>query len=214
MKNKHTFLTWFIFFAAGFLAGVGFSAWKLPTGLTQVRPGTSEAPQATAEQTVKKRVAALETMLKESPDNLAATIRLANDYFDLKRYEEAIRLYQKALAMDPRNPEVITDMGIAFRRLGKSKEAAEAFERALEVEPDHPMALFNIGIIYRDDLNEPEKAVKAWERFLEKHPNAPHAVMVKPWALQLKKKIVETDGNASREETAPSKETDQAAPAK
>lgn len=188
MKKSGTLVSWIAIFVAGFIAGMVFSAWKLDTG---GRPAASPATSQESDprQQLENRIAGLERMLAVQPDNLEALIQLGNDYFDAGRHREAIATYQKALAIDAKNPNVIVDMGISLRRTGKPGEAIEAFKRALEIDPGHPMALFNMGIVYKDDLNNPKEALKAWETFLEKAGNAPHAVMVRPWVKQLKEKL-------------------------
>ena len=188
MKTSRTLVSWIIIFVAGFAAGMVFSAWKLDRAAGP--SASSAAPeQPDARQQLKNRIAGLERMLAVKPDNLEALIQLGNDYFDAGRHQEAIATYEKALKIDPRNPNVIVDMGISYRKMGKPEESIKAFKKALEIDPNHPMALFNMGLVYRDDLNKPREALKAWETFLEKAGDAPHAVMIRPWVKQLKEKL-------------------------
>lgn len=188
MKTSRTLVSWIIIFVAGFAAGMVFSAWKLDRA---AGPSVSSAgpEQPDPGQQLSNRIAGLERMLAVKPDNLEALIQLANDYFESGRHKEAIATYEKALKIDPRNPNVTVDMGISYRRIGKPEESIKAFNKALEIDPDHPMALFNLGLVYRDDLNKPREALKAWETFLEKAGDAPHAVMIRPWVKQLKEKL-------------------------
>jgi len=178
-------------FAAGFLAGVVFSAWKLDT---VVRGTPGEAPsqrQTNKRAEVKKRIAGIEKMLAENPGNLTALVQLGNDYFDVGNYEKALEAYKNALKIDPQNADVMTDMGIAYRRVGKAQEAVTSFRNALKADPNHATALFNLGIVLRDDLKDYPGALKAWEAFLEKAKGSPFSVMVQPWVNQLREKIGE-----------------------
>ena len=198
MKKK-SLLSWAGIFVVGFICGVVFSAWKLDKyGSTASTPAPGMREQSAASD-VRSRIAGLEKMLAANPNNAEALVQLGNDYFDIGNYERAIESYQRSLEVDPRNPDVITDMGVAFRKLGRSKEAADAFRKALEVDPDHALALFNLGIVLRDDLKDHTGALKAWEAFLQKAGNSPHAVMVRPWVKQLQ----ETAGSApTQDDTA------------
>lgn len=177
-------------FGAGFLAGVIFSAWKLDIATNPAPRQSVEAPENHNPQSeIKTRIAGLEKMLAARPNDADVLTQLGNDYFDLGDHNKAVEYYQKSLQKDPRNADVITDMGISYRKLGKSQDSANAFRRALEVDPNHPMALFNLGIVLRDDLKDPEGALKAWETFLANAGDSPHAVMIKPWVNQLKEKL-------------------------
>ncbi len=186
--KKRSFVSWLGIFVAGFVCGVVFSAWKLdkhgsPESVSA--PGMREKSTASD---VQSRIVGLEKMLAVNPNNAEALVQLGNDYFDMGNYEKAVEIYQRSLAVDPRNADVITDMGVAYRKMGKSKEAADAFRKTLEVDPDHALALFNLGIVLRDDLKDYPAALEAWEAFLQKAGDSPHAVMVRPWVKQLREK--------------------------
>jgi len=179
-------------FMAGFVAGIVFSAWKLEKAEA---PG-HEKPIAQKEQNgqeqLRKRIAGLEKMLSVNPNNLRALVQLGNDYFDIQSYDKAVETYGKALKIDPKDADVLTDMGIAYRRMGKPQEAVAAFRSAVDADPQHALALFNMGIVLRDDLKDYASALKAWETFLEKAGETPHAVMVRPWVEQLRAKVSES----------------------
>lgn len=196
MKKRGRVLTWLVIFVAGFLAGIVFSAWRL-----DVIGGPSGPPAQSASGTTEsqreKRIAGLEKMLTADPGNIEALIQLGNDYFDSGKHQKAVETYQKALESQPRNTAVLTDLGISFRKMGKPQKAVEAFQEALQIEPNQPVALFNLGIVYRDDLKDLPSALKAWETFLEKAGDAPYAVMVRPWVMQLRQKLGST-GSAGK----------------
>jgi len=188
LKKSRSLLSWLVIFLAGFVAGIVFSAWKLDTSTGPAAPSSGEAAQGSKTE-LANRIVGLEEMLAKTPDNVEARIQLGNDYFDSRNYEKAVEAYQKAVKINPKNADVITDMGIAYRRLGKHNEAVEAFKRAVGVDPGHAVALFNLGIVYRDDLKNLPAAIKAWEAFLEKAGDAPHAVMVRPWLKRVRDQL-------------------------
>ncbi len=201
LKNSRSLMSLIAFFAAGFLAGVVFSAWKLDS----VFQGTSERnqppQQANKRAELEKRIAGMEKMLAKNPGNVTALVQLGNDYFDLGNYDKALEAYTNALKIDPSNADVMTDMGIAYRRVGKPKEAVSSFRKALEVDPNHTTALFNLGIVLRDDFKDYAGALKAWEAFLEKAKGSPFSVMVQPWVQQLREKTrAEATGSGTKKE--------------
>lgn len=188
MKKRPSLLSWVLVFGAGFLAGIIFSAWKLESLEKAAKLPAEDRPIA-AKGNVESRIADLEKAVGANPESLRDLIQLGNEYFDSGRHQKAVETYRKALALDPRNADVVTDMGVSYRKLGRPGEAVAAFRRALEIDPNHVIALFNLGIVYRDDLKNHVEALKAWEAYLEKAPDAPHAVMVRPWVDQLRQKL-------------------------
>jgi len=186
VKKNRGLIYFPVVFAAGFLAGVFFSAWKLDT----VDRPASAPPAAVREQTQQSelqiRIAGLERLLEANPNNLQALIQLGNDYFDSGDYEKAVQSYRKALQIDPKNADVMTDTATGYRKLGEPKEAVTWLRKAVETEPGHAIALFNLGLVLRDDMKDNAGALKAWEGFLEKAGDSPHAVMVRPWVKKLR----------------------------
>ena len=70
------------------------------------------------------------------------------------------------------NPNVLTDLGVMYRRNGQPEKALEAFNRAMTVDPSHEQSRFNKGIVLRYDMNDREAAIEAWEKLLEINPDA------------------------------------------
>jgi cytochrome c-type biogenesis protein CcmH/NrfG len=58
------------------------------------------------------RVAQLEAEANNDPGNAGVRVQLGNLYFDSERFADAARWYEAALAIDPRNVNVSTDLGI------------------------------------------------------------------------------------------------------
>ncbi|MGB6064218.1 MAG: tetratricopeptide repeat protein [Desulfomonilaceae bacterium] len=189
MKKNSLWLGWLGFFAAGFLAGIAFSAWKLDSGVRAVQGSPAVNEQRNQQVELRAKIADLQKMLTAKPKDIVNLVLLGNCYFDAGDYSKAVGTYKKALQIDPRNADVMIDMGISYRKLGKPEESVKAFRQALAVNPEHPMALFNLGIVLRDDLKDDAGALKTWELFLKEAGNSPHAVMVRPWVKQLKEKL-------------------------
>lgn len=188
MKKPKSLISLAAIFAAGFLAGVVFSAWKLDSSVQQAPVSPAKAPMADKGAELQKRIAGIEKMLAKNPNNPTALVQLGNDSFDVGNFKKAIDAYRKALKLDPDNADVMTDLGIAFRRSGEPKEALASFRKALDANPNHTTALFNLGLVLRDDVKDYAGALKAWEAFLQKATDSPFAVMVRPWVKQLRDK--------------------------
>ena len=61
-------------------------------------------------------------------------------------YPGAVRAYERGLAVEPGNVELLNAMGFALFQQGKSKEAVVALEKALAVDPKHWKAHNNLAL--------------------------------------------------------------------
>ena len=106
--------------------------------------------------------------------------RTGNLYFDADQYEKSIQAYRKALELKPDNADVWTDMGVMYRKAGRSDEAVKAFDQATAVNPKHEVSRLNKGIVPLHDLQDPAGAIRAWEGLLKSTP-WPHFRAACPW---------------------------------
>ena len=103
----------------------------------------------------------MEDEVSRNPADAEAWIRLGNAYFDSDQYEKSIRAYEKALALKPDNPDVLTDMGVMYRLSGQPHKALEAFNKAMAVNPKHEISRLNKGIVLMYDLKDEKGAIQA-----------------------------------------------------
>ncbi len=175
----------------GFFGGVAFTVYKSGSdSSTQVSVApqpVQQIPDASAETAAK--IFELENKTSQNPDDVVAWIQLGNLHFDAKNYSKSIEAYKKSLELDPNNANVITDMGVMYRRSGRPDEAIKSFERAIKVDPKHETARFNTGIVLMHDSNDVEGAIKIWEELIEVNPGAvaPGGQSVDSLIQQLKK---------------------------
>lgn len=85
---------------------------------------------------------------------------------DLSGAEEALN---KSLALNPAQPNVLSNLGNVLRAQAKYSSAKGAYERALALTPDALPAQVNLGNTLRD-LGELQGSVDVFEALLEKHP--------------------------------------------
>ena len=132
------------------------------------------------------RIVEAEKLVAQDPRNRQAWVQLGNDYFDTDQTQKAINAYGKALELEPKDPNVLTDQGIMFRKMGWFDKALANFEQANRIDPRHTQSLMNLGVVYASDLNQPDKAVDAWTRFLAVDSTSPTAQQVKAMIEQVK----------------------------
>jgi len=122
-----------------------------------------------------QRIRAAKELVEKEPENRRAWVQLGNDYFDSDQYPLAIEAYDKALALDPNDANVLTDQGVMYRKLGWYDKAIANFKQANTVDPAHLQSVYNLWVVYRQDLQDLDGAKKAIERYLEINPNGPKA---------------------------------------
>jgi tetratricopeptide (TPR) repeat protein len=64
-------------------------------------------------------------------------------------YSEAIIFYQELLALNPRHPDALNNLGATLFKLGRYSEAEEVFRRIVGIYPDFANANCNLGILLR-----------------------------------------------------------------
>ncbi|MCJ7797466.1 MAG: PIN domain-containing protein [Thermoleophilia bacterium] len=86
--------------------------------------------------------------LDKNPSDFDSLVNLGNLVFDDgSRLVEAVDYYRRALAIEPRDANVRTDMGIALLGLGRRHEAILAFQQATVDQPDNALAHYDLGVV-------------------------------------------------------------------
>ena len=193
MKKETGILLIVIAFLVGFISGATVAILK-GTKATEKAP-VVQKPQMASEPAsagpspleVASEIQALKDIVKKDPKNLPAWVELGNLYFDSNQPKEAIEAYSQYLAIKPDNPDVRTDMGIMYRKLGDFDRAIEEFRMAIQSDPKHVNSRYNLGLVLLHDKHDVKEAVKAWEDYLKVDPNSERAQRIKTQLENLKK---------------------------
>ena len=92
---------------------------------------------------------------------------LGNIYFDTDQPEQAIKAYDRALALRPDDADTLNDQGAMYRQTGDFGRAVANFEKAVSLDRYNLESLYNCGYVYAFDLNTIPKALIMWRRYLE-----------------------------------------------
>jgi len=84
--------------------------------------------------------------------------------------EEAIRAYQRAIALQPAFPEAFNNLGLSLHAAGRLDEAIGAYRRALELKPGYAEAETNLGKALWE-AGRLQEAVTAFEKALALAPD-------------------------------------------
>jgi cytochrome c-type biogenesis protein CcmH/NrfG len=195
MKKETVILIVVIAFLVGFVTGATVAILKgkkgVETASVQQKPQMPppSAPPGSSPLEVASKIKTLKEIVQKDPRNLPAWIELGNLYFDSDQPKEAIEAYSKYLAAKPDNPDVRTDMGIMYRRLGEFDRALEEFRKAAQIDPKHINSRYNIGIVLLHDKQDVKWAIKAWEDYLKVDPKSERADRVRAQMENLKKMV-------------------------
>lgn len=86
------------------------------------------------------------------------------------RFEDAIKLLQKASALAPKDWEVFNSLGLAFKGVGKVKNAEAAYTQALRLQPEYTSAYANLGDLLREQ-GRLDEALKTYLKLLTLTPD-------------------------------------------
>ena len=155
-----------------------------PLAVPQTSPQTT--PQAVPASRGQQQIAALRQRVERDPGDAKGWIALGNEYFDSAQRAKAVEAYDKALQLEPNNPDVLTDQGVMYRELGTFDKAIANFEKASTIDPMHLTSLLDLGVLYAEDLKDHEKAITAWNRLIQIAPASPQATRAHEYIEQLK----------------------------
>lgn len=192
VKTESTILAVVVALALGFVGGVAFSAYRASNGQPNVASSSAPGgPALSAQQ--REQLQELIEKTRRNPEDVACWTQLGHLYFDTDQPQLAVGAYEKSLQLDGSRPDVWADLGVMYRRSGEPQKAIEAFDHALSLNRRHEIAMFNKGVVLMHDLNEPRKALAAWELLVQVNPQAktPGGQLVSELVEQLKKTTVD-----------------------
>jgi tetratricopeptide (TPR) repeat protein len=150
-----------------------------PSAQAEAAAPAGNAPAAAKPVLDESQAQALRTTVEGDPRNADARVKLANLYFDAERYPEAIRYYEEALKLNPKNPEVSTDLGVSYYYLNQPDKALQQFDYSLGIDATHLKTLLNQGIVRAFGKQDLAGAIAAWEQVVKLSPNSPEGQTAK-----------------------------------
>lgn len=103
------------------------------------------------------------------PAEFSSIVSTGNTLMDQGKYELAIQCYKRALEQDPKNVDVIVDIGACHYALGLSQDAISDFKNALEYDPHNQLAMLNLAQSYYS-IGETDQAIDWCNRLLAENP--------------------------------------------
>ncbi len=117
---------------------------------------------------VEKLAADLAERMKQNPSNAQGWGMLGWTYTSLGRTADAVKAYERAVALDGKNADVLAQYGEALVRAADGVVTAQAeamFERALAISADEPRARFFLGLAL-EQRGKSRQALAAWVKLI------------------------------------------------
>lgn len=113
----------------------------------------------------------LEWVLK-STKNKDALWAASDMYFAEQKYDQAVELLDRLIAIAPNDARYHTCRGVKLKLMGRWDEALRAYEKAIELDPNCANAYLSRGSLHLSQSRY-EEALRDFEKALELHPNWP-----------------------------------------
>ena len=104
----------------------------------------------------------LAAMLKRDSGEALRQYMLAGETAARKgRFDRAIADFSSALKINPNDPAILYNLGVAYRQAGQMRSGIEMFTRALALNPSYGPALISLGLAHAESGNMRE-AIDFW----------------------------------------------------
>ena len=82
----------------------------------------------------------LENQIEKNPNKQAIWLKKAGTLVTMGKMEESLPIFDKAIDLDPEDPNALAKKGAALEGLGRWEEAVPLFEKALSIKPKSQIA--------------------------------------------------------------------------
>jgi Flp pilus assembly protein TadD len=93
---------------------------------------------------------------------------------NMGRFDEAIRDYDRAIALNPSYSKAFYDRGVAFNSMGQVDKALADFDRAITLDPFYVLSYNQRGLLY-ENKGFLDKAVSDYNNAISSNPLSPEA---------------------------------------
>ncbi len=116
------------------------------------------------------------TAIRRTP---SARAQLGNLYYDAGRYTDAIKWYGESLALNPKDVDVSTDLGVSYYYNNQPDLAIKQLEQSLKLNPTHTKTLLNLGVVRAFGKQDLKGATEVWRQLVEIAPDSPEGRQAK-----------------------------------
>jgi tetratricopeptide (TPR) repeat protein len=101
--------------------------------------------------------------------------RLGDADSKMGKNEDALAAYEKAVALEPTNAELLINMGVLLNKMGKVAESQEAFKKAAAANPSSSaQSFYDLGVTMFNS-GHTDEAVDSFKKAIAADPNSAEA---------------------------------------
>ena len=170
--------------------------------VAEVEPQVEPEPVDLAQQDYLQAIAALKSgdtaealelllqLSREAPDKPNVFTNLGLAYFQLQQAELAEQAFMQALAGNADDAIAHNHLGILKRRKGQFQDALLEYQRAIEIDAEYARAHLNLGILFDLYLQDLEKALQQYRKYLEL--TSEENAQVAGWIVDIERRLKST----------------------
>ncbi|MCK6522421.1 tetratricopeptide repeat protein [Myxococcota bacterium] len=121
---------------------------------------------------------ALTKALERDPNLVPALMYLTEYNLANRNFVDTVPLMERARDLDPGNPNIYMNLGVAYRGTARYDEARAAYEQVIKLKPEDPDPHLNLGILYGDYMKNYDAAIAEYELYIKMGGSQSSAVQV------------------------------------
>ncbi len=129
----------------------------------------------------------LKHSVEKNPNNVSHRKALGQLLMDGHQPKEAIKYFEEALALTPKDDSLLFDMTMCYFTERQYDKALITTEKILSFSPKRPQALYNKGVIL-SAMGKAEEAEKTWKKLIAVMPSSDEAKMAKNYLSKISMK--------------------------
>ena len=107
--------------------------------------------------------------IKIEPNNLTILQNLGTAHKELGEFDEAIKLYNKVLNINPKHTNSNYNLGLVFYKMNEIKKAKIFLKKTVDMQSNYALAFFSLANVH-SDLKEYNDAVSCYQKSIEINP--------------------------------------------
>lgn len=128
---------------------------------------TNKAYDYARQDKVPEALKLAQEAIKNNPNDAGLNLLLGKLYSTIKDREQAQIYYEKSLALNPSNEEVYTFLAQEYIEQGNTDQAIKLLNKLTVINPSALSAYFYLGAIYTTAIKDLDRALSAYQSFLD-----------------------------------------------
>lgn len=139
----------------------------------------------------------LERSLELDPTLVPSLMFLANDRLDNRDWAKAAEYLERAAVLEPENPAIHMNLGIAYRGLGRYDDAKAAYEKTLAIDRSNADPYLNLAALYGEYIKDYDVALTNIQKYRDS--GGRDLAMAAAWQADIEAQKAKAEAQKERE---------------